>query len=95
MIGIVATLRTKEGKGSDLEAIFRDLTSQVRQEPGNLFYRITKSRDEANVYKVIEFYTDEDSVKAHMASAHFAEAGKKMRDCLAGRPELEYLDGVV
>ena len=95
MIGIVATLKIREGKGSDLEGIFRDLTPKVREESGNLFYQLTRSRDEANVYKVLEIYKDEDAIKAHMGATHFAEAGKKMRDCLAGRPELEFLDGII
>jgi quinol monooxygenase YgiN len=94
-IGIVATIKVQEGKNAEFEAVFKDLAAQVRaNEKGNLFYVLTKSRSEANTYKVLEAYTDQDALAAHGQSDHFKAAGPKMGPCLAGRPEIEYLDGV-
>ena len=96
MIGVVATIKVKDGEGAGLEGVFRELAAKVKaNEPGCIAYQLTKSRTDPNTYKVLEIYKDEDAVKAHMGATHFAEAGKKMRDCLAGRPELEFLDGIV
>ena len=95
MIGIVATLKVQEGKGPDFEAVFLKLAAQVRaNEPGNIFYQLTKSRAEPNTYKVLELYKDQDALTAHGQSEYFKAAGPKMGPCLAGRPEIEYLDGV-
>jgi len=96
MIAIVATLRVQDGKGPDLEALFRDLMAKVRaNEPGNLAYQLAKSRTEANTYKVLELYKDEAGLEAHRASAHFKAAGPSFGPILAGRPDIEYLDAIV
>ena len=95
MIGIIATLKVQEAKAAEFEGVFKDLTEQVRaNEPGNLCYQLTKSRTEAGVYKVLELYKDQDAVTHHSGTDYFKAAGPKMGPCLAGRPEIEYLDGV-
>lgn len=95
MIGVVATIRVADGKAEEFEAVFRTLTAAVRaNEPGNICYQLTKSKSEANCYKVLELYADADALKAHGASDHFKAAGPGIGACLAGRPEIEYLDGV-
>jgi len=95
MIGILATLTVQDGKGEELEAVFRELAPLVRaNEPGNVVYQLTKSRAEPNVYKVLELYKDQEAIAAHGASDHFKAASPKMGACLAGRPTIEMLDGV-
>ena len=95
MIGVVATLKVQEGKGAEFEAVFIELTKQVRaNEPGNIAYQLTKSRTDPTVYKVLELYKDEDALKAHGQTDYFTAAGAKMGPCMGGRPEIEYLDAV-
>jgi quinol monooxygenase YgiN len=95
MIGIVATLKVQEGKGPDFEAVFLELASKVRaNEPGNIFYQLTKSRADADTYKVLELYKDQDALSAHGQTDHFKDLGRKMGAFLAGRPDVEYLDAV-
>lgn len=95
MIGVVATIRVQDGKAAEFEGVFAGLMAQVRaNEPGNVAYQLCRSRGEANTYKVLELYKDEDALKAHGASDHFKAAGPALGAVLAGRPEVEYLDGV-
>ena len=94
-IGIVATIKVQEGKNAEFEAVFTDLAAQVRaNEKGNLAYQLTKSRTDPNTYKVLELYKDQDSLTHHGGTDYFKAAGPKMGPCLAGRPEIELLDGV-
>jgi quinol monooxygenase YgiN len=94
-IGIVATIKVQEGKNAEFEKVFTELAAQVRaNEKGNLAYQLTKSRTDPNTYKVLELYSDQDALTAHGQSEYFKAAGPKMGPCLAGRPEIEYLDGV-
>ncbi len=96
MIGLVATLRVREGEAEIFEDIFRQVMDLVRaEEPGCLLYQLTKSREDANVYKVLELYADQAALTAHGGHALLREAFARMRGCLLGRPEIEYLDGVV
>lgn len=95
MIGVIATLRVQAGKGAELEAAFADLAGKVRSlEPGNIAYQLCKSRSEPDTYKVLELYADAEALKAHGASDHFKAAGPALGAVLAGRPDIEYLDGV-
>lgn len=95
MIGVVATLKVQVEKAEEFEAIFTALAGQVRaNEPGNLMYQLTKSRTEPGTYKVLELYKDADALKHHGGTDYFKAAGAKMGPCMAGRPEIEYLDAV-
>ena len=95
MIGVVAVLKVQDGKGPEFEGVFKELSDKVRaNEPGNLVYQLTKSRADPNTYKVLELYKDQDALTAHGGTDYFKELGRKMGPCMAGRPEVEYLDAV-
>ena len=95
MIGIIATLKVQDGKNAEFEGVFTELAKQVRaNEPGNLLYQLTKSRTDPNTYRVLELYKDQESLTHHGGTDYFKAAGPKMGPCLAGRPEIEYLDAV-
>jgi quinol monooxygenase YgiN len=93
-IGVIATLKIQDGKTEEFEAFFTQLAGQVRQEPGNLAYELTKSRTEPNTYKVLEIYKDQDALTHHGGTEYFRAAQPKFGAVLAGRPTIEYLDGV-
>ena len=92
-IGVIATLKVQPGKGEELEAVFRELAAQVRaDEPGNRLYQLCKPRKEADAYVVMEMYDNQAAIEAHGKSEHFRAAGPKIGACLAGRPDIQYLD---
>jgi quinol monooxygenase YgiN len=94
-IGVIATLQVQDGKGEELEAVFGELAPQVRvNEPGNKLYVLHKSREDANTYVVLEIYDDQAAIEAHRNSNHFKAAGPKLGACLAGRPDVKFLDAV-
>jgi quinol monooxygenase YgiN len=93
MIGVIATIRTQDGKGEEFEAVFRELSAKVRaNEPGNKLYQLAKSRTEPNTYKVMEIYADDAALAAHRETEHFRDLGRKMGAAMAGRPDVELLD---
>ena len=59
-----------------------------------MFYTLNRSKSDPQVYKVLESYTDEDALKAHGQTEYFKAANVKLGPLLAGRPEIEYLDGI-
>src|SRR4051812_20353304 len=94
-IGVIATLRIQPEKTGEFEAFFTELAGQVRaKEPGNIAYQLTKSRTEPGLYRVLELYADQDALTHHGGTDYFKAAGPKFAGVLAGRPEIEYLDGV-
>ena len=94
-IGVIATLTIQDGKAEEFEAFVTELAAQVRaNEPGNLAYQLTKSRTEPNTYKFLELYKDQDALSHLGGTDYFKAAGPKFAAVLAGRPQIEYLDGV-
>jgi quinol monooxygenase YgiN len=94
-IGVVATLKVQDGKGSEFESVFRDLAAQVKaNEPGNTLYRVFKSRADTATYIVMEVYADQAALEAHGKSDHFKAAGPKIAPTLGGRPDVQYFDAI-
>ena len=94
-IGVIAKLKIQEGKNTEFESTFSELQAAVASnEPGNNFYSIHQSREDKNVYVVMEQYKDQESLDAHGKSDHFRSIGGKLGPFMAGAPEIEYLDGI-
>ena len=97
MIGLIAKLKVQEGKGPQFEAAFRPLAAKVTsdEEPGNLLYRLCKSRQDPNTYVVMELYRDQAAVDEHAKTKHFTELFPALRDCMVpGPPDFEFVDSV-
>lgn len=96
MICILATIKVKEGKEGLFEETFINLSKEVRKnEKGNIFYQISKDRDELLTYIVMEHYIDQESVDLHGKSDHFRAAGPKLGECIEGRPIIKHLDAII
>ena len=94
-VGIVAKIKVQAGKNAEFEAVFTELAAAVRKnEPGNNFYALHRSKTDPQLYVVLEQYKDMAAVAAHREYPHFKEGGRKMGACMAGAPEVELLDGV-
>ena len=96
MICILATIKVKEGKEGLFEETFINLSKEVREkEKGNIFYQISKDRDEPLTYIVMEHYIDQETVDLHGKSDHFRAAGPKLGECIEGRPIIKHLDAII
>ena len=96
MICILATIKVKEGKEGLFEETFINLSKEVRKnEKGNIFYQISKDRDELLTYIVMEHYIDQESVDLHGKSDRFRAAGPKLGECIEGRPIIKHLDAII
>lgn len=92
-VGVVATLKVREGKEADFESVFIELAKAVRaNEPGNRLYQVCRSRKDKQTYVVMEIYESDEALKAHGASEHFRTIGARLGPTLDGRPDIHYLD---
>ena len=90
MIGLLATVRIKPGVAAEFEADFVSWAAVVKEkEPGTLLYKLTRSKDEPEVYHVFELYTDQAAVDTHLKNYMARPAGPEL---IAGPPELKLLD---
>jgi quinol monooxygenase YgiN len=94
-IGVVATIKIKEGTNAAFEAVANELMAAVRaNEPGNRVYQFCKSKADATTYVVMEIYADQAALEAHGKSDHFRTIGPKMGPSMAGRADVQYFDTV-
>ncbi len=93
MIGIVATLKIKEGSGGDFEAVATELVEKVNaNEEGVVYYDLYK-QDETT-YVFLERYKDQEAQEAHGKTDYFRELGAKMGAFMAGAPDIKVLQSV-
>jgi len=94
-IGVVATIKIKEGTNAAFEAVAQEMMAAVRaNEPGNKVYQFCRSKTEPTTYVVMEIYADQAALQAHGKSDHFRSIGPKMGPSMAGRPDVQYFDTV-
>ena len=94
-IGVVATIKIKEGANEAFEAVAKELMAAVHaNEPGNKMYQFCRSKADATTYVVMEIYADQAALEAHGKSEHFRTIGPKMGPSMAGRPDVQYFDTV-
>jgi quinol monooxygenase YgiN len=95
MIAVVGKIKVQPDKAAAFERIFVDLQATVKaKEPGCLMYRMTKSRDEPNTYRNVELFKDQAALDAHTSAEYFLAAMPGIGACLAGEPEIEFLDTI-
>ena len=93
MIGIVATLKIKEGSGSEFEAVASQLVEKVNaNEDGVVYYDLYKQDDTSYVF--LERYKDQEAQDAHGKTDYFRELGAQMGPFMAGSPEIIVLQSV-
>jgi len=69
MILVVATVRLHPGAASEYEAAVARIMPQVRtRNPGILFYHAARCRDEADTYRVVEAYADQEAMDRHVGN---------------------------
>lgn len=70
MILVIATVRLQPGFGPAYEAAVAEIMPRVRAaNPGIVFYHAGRCREDADTYRVVEAYADQDAMDRHVGSA--------------------------
>ncbi len=94
-LGVIATIKVREGKNAEFERVFTELAEQVlANEEGTEFYVLHKSKTDPQVYKVLERYRSAADLKAHGTTDYFMAANKSLASLVAAAPEIEVLDAI-
>ena len=94
MIGVIATLKIKDGKQEGFEALMKELAAAVRaNEPACTLYQL-HTTDDATTYVMLEQYGSGADLEAHRVTPHFKELGGRLGEFLAGAPDIQILPAV-
>ena len=94
MIHVVAILTAHSGKRAEVLAEFAKVIPLVHAESGCIEYQPVTDADNAgsnqaplgpDTFVVVEKWESMDQLKAHSASAHMAEFGKKVSSLMADK----------
>ncbi|MGF1457057.1 MAG: putative quinol monooxygenase [Alphaproteobacteria bacterium] len=91
-IGLVATLKVKDGSQAEFEAVFGELQAAVRaNEPDCFLYDLFQDNQDPTVYVVMEQYASQEALQAHGQMPHMRQIGPRMGQHLDGSPSLQFL----
>mgnify|MGYP005632754891 FL=1 len=90
MIGVIATLKIKEGSGKDFEEVARKLVEKVNtNEEGVLYYDLYK--DDETTYIFLEKYKDQEAQTIHGQTDYFKALGAQMGAFMTAMPDIKML----
>jgi len=93
MIGVIATIKIKEGTAVDFEAAANLLVEKViANEEGVVHYDLYKQDD--TTYVFLERYQDEAALDLHRKTEYYKEIGGQMGAFMAGAPDIQVLKSV-
>jgi quinol monooxygenase YgiN len=96
MIAVTSTVKIRNGKAGEFETLVAAVKAKVRaNEPGNLLYQLARSRVDANTYRFLELYKDQDALDRHNQTEYYKEMVSKAGSLLAAPPNAEMFDTVV
>jgi|TARA_B110000967_G_C18796399_1_gene515987 quinol monooxygenase YgiN len=95
MICVLVKIKVKENKQKQFEEIFINLSSKIREnEEGNIFYQVSRDKQNSLNYIIMENYKDIESIKKHSKSLHVKNARKLFKDCFDGEPIIRHFDAL-
>jgi quinol monooxygenase YgiN len=87
-IRTVTIITAKPGRGPDVEQVLRILAAATHAEPGCLLFSLQQGMRDPDVFLTVEKWDSLDSLEAHLASDHLAEAIESTRHLLASEPQI-------
>lgn len=93
MIGVIATLKIKEGKGAEFEAVANQLVEKVNaNEEGVVYYDLYKQDD--TTYVFLEKYKDQVALDVHRKTDYYKSIGAQLGAFVTAAPDIKVLAAV-
>ena len=88
MIVVVATMRSKAGRESEVRDVLRELVAVTRAETGCLLYDLHVREGDPTLFMFYERWESDAALDAHLTSPHVGDAFAKLGELLESSPEI-------
>ncbi|MFJ9770744.1 putative quinol monooxygenase [Kitasatospora sp. NPDC101157] len=92
MIFITVKFPVRPELSDQWPTVVQEFTEATRAEPGNLFFEWSRSLADPNEYVLVEGFRDAEAGRAHVESAHFAQAMETLSGAVAAKPRIISVD---
>jgi len=94
-VALIAKITAKDGQRDALRDAFASTgMANAAAEPGTEVYALNEDANDANVLWFYELYTDGEALAAHGGSEAMKALGGEIREFMAGRAELTFMNFV-
>ncbi|MEO1098228.1 MAG: putative quinol monooxygenase [Bacteroidota bacterium] len=76
------------GQEVEFERLFAPVIAEVRKEPGNIEFQLSRHPEEPNVYFLYERWKNVEVLKAHMTTPHMSQFWPKYFPMIARIPNI-------
>ncbi len=91
---LIAWLKPRPGKESELAALLQGMCAPSRAEAGCAFYSLFKAADEGGAFHFIECWKTQAALDAHREEPHYRDFRAKLPDLLAEPVGVKVLEAV-
>ena len=83
-VALYAEFTAQEGRAEDVQALLLDLTTKVRQEPGNISFQPHRRKESPNDFFVYETYRDQQAFDTHISADYGKVFNEKLTNLIVG-----------
>jgi quinol monooxygenase YgiN len=92
MFVVWATLRVKPGKLNEFRNLVHLNEPQVQAEPGFVSSQVFRTKEDPNVFKVLQIFADDEAWRLHGERVGAPEFKDPLMEVLVGAPEAVFLE---
>ena len=95
LLTVVATMKAKQGKASELREVLIGLLAPTRAEDGCVNYDLHESNDSEGTFLFYENWTSQAALDAHLQTPHLKAFFARHEELLEGEVQLSLMHPVV
>lgn len=88
IVRVVARITVQPDKIDEVKSILLDLVVPTRQEKGCISYQLLQNKADPGDFTVVEEWTSDSAIDAHLITPHVQDAFSKASSLLATDPDI-------
>jgi quinol monooxygenase YgiN len=94
MFVLIVTIKSKEGREKELEALLAGMIPDVQNEEGTIAYSLHRSQNEQGKFLFYEKYRTKEDFEYHSSTPYFKVFAGKVNDLVEGEMNVEFYEEI-